>query len=190
MYANHGRELPCQAKLVTNKDNAKAYGMILKDMFLNMDYDTNAKYHEIFLDTERRIDSRSEICLPSDFSKFLIGCVDVDSLINKRKGNAKKLIAALEKMGISPVRDFKKNECPLVVPIRVKNRDNFRKYLMDNRIYCAVHWPVGEFKTNERKQAVHNAETLISLPVDQRYGEEEMEYMIDTIRRYGGELTY
>lgn len=164
--------------------------MILKDMFLNMNYDTNEKYREIFAETEEKIDEQSDVYLMSDFSRYLIGCVDINQLIEKRRKNSQRLLMGLEEIGVSSARGFKRNECPLVVPVRVRNRDEFRKYLIDNRIYCAVHWPFDGFKAHERKHAVDNAESLISLPVDQRYGDEEIDYMIDVIRRYGGGLSY
>lgn len=188
LYSKGSNALPDVSGLLVSNDNSKAYGMVLKDMFLNTAYDTNSKYREIFVEAEERIDSDSEIRLLSDFSKYLIGCVDVYDLMERRKKNSLMLHNGLDKLGINSIRSFEDSECPLVYPLRVNNRDAFRKYLMENRIYCAVHWPYAGSLSENRSNAIYNSETLISLPIDQRYGEKEIDYMIDVISKYRGEL--
>ena len=61
---------------------------------------------------------------------------------------------------------------------------------MDHRVYCAVHWPFDETRKEERPMGREWAGKLISLPVDQRYGEEEMVYLADMIHHYGGDLIF
>lgn len=174
----------------TNIDNTKAYGMILKDMFLKSGYDTNLKYQEIFAQSEDKINYITNTHTISDFTKFLISCESIEKLISKRKANVSRLSDGLREIGINGIREFNSMECPLTYPIRVKNRDNFRRYLMDNRIYCAIHWPFDGFKPEERQNCIYNSETLISLPIDQRYGDKEIDYLIDVISKYGGELLF
>lgn len=164
--------------------------MILKDMFLKDGYDTNLKYREIFLQSEDNINHLTGICGISDFAKFLIRCESIGNLINKRKSNMLKLSNGLREIGINGIREFGSMECPLAYPLRIKNRDAFRRYLMDNRIYCAVHWPFDGFKPKERLNGIHNAKTLISLPIDQRYGDKEIDYLLYTINKYGGDLSF
>ena len=183
------KELPeiqhCQA----NTNNIKACGMILKDMFLKGDYDTNLKYREIFMKSENSINN-TDVFTISDFAKFLICCQSIETLVNKRKSNVLKLSQGLKKIGINGIKTFDSTECPLVFPLRVKNRDVFKEYLMNNRIYCAIHWPFDGFKPEERANGINNANSLISLPVDQRYEDEEIRYLIDVISKYGGELSF
>lgn len=173
-----------------NNDNTKAYGMILKEIFLKMSYDTNVAYREIFSEAEELVDSSADVGRISDFAYFLIKCVDIENLIERRKRNSARLSEGLKELGIDSIRLFDKSECPLVYPIRVKNRDDFRRYLMENRVYSAVHWPFDGILPEERINAKKNAETLLSLPIDQRYGEKEIDYMINVICRYGGELSF
>lgn len=184
------KELPKISYCQANTNNIKAYGMILKDMFLKNVYDTNLKYQEIFMQSENSINHITDIFTISDFAKFLIGCESIGKLISKRKSNLLKLSDGLRKIGINGIREFNSIECPLVYPLRIKNRDAFRHYLMNNRIYCAVHWPFDGFKPEERPNGINNAKTLISLPIDQRYGDEEIYYLIDIINKYGGELLF
>lgn len=190
LYTDRNRNLPEQDICQQNNDNTKAYGMILKDMYLKASYDTNAKYREIFAKSEKAIDDITHGRRMSDFSYFLVSCIGINDLIDKRRKNALRLADGLRRLGVGSIRHLDINECPLAYPLRVKNRDAFRHYLMENRIYCAVHWPFDGALPEERLNARQNAETLISLPIDQRYGEKEIDYMIDVIRRYGGELSF
>lgn len=188
LYTRRGGDLPICGNNI-NVNNEKAYGMILKDMFLKTGYDTNTKYREIFISTEQKIDEEHQIRCLSDFSKFLISCENVSNLCIKRKRNVERLEQGLKCLGIQAIRKFEINEVPFVYPLRViKGRDEFRKYLTNNRIYCAVHWPFDGVMPQMRKNGLYNAQTIISLPVDQRYGNEEIDYMLDKISKYGGEL--
>ena len=84
----------------------------------------------------------------------------------------------------APIFKIEKTHCPFVFPIKVVNRDSFRAYLIDHQIYCAVHWPFDQFQNKERQQAIQNGQTLISLPVDQRYQKESMDYLFSKIKEY------
>lgn len=176
--------------LSVSDDNTKAYGMVLKNMFLNDNYDTNEKYRNIFAESENKIDTNLEQKKISDFAMFIIQCIDIGELVQRRKKNLIRLQGGLEKIGIMPIKKFRDEECPLVFPIKVRNRDDFRKYLIENRIYCAVHWPYTQWYGINRKNAELNAQTLISLPLDQRYGDKEIDYLIKTIKKYRGELLF
>lgn len=189
LYSNR-TELPDNGMYSRNMDNFRAYGMILKDVFLKTRYDTNIKYREIFGSAEHLIDSSDKVKLISDFARFAIGCVDISELIAKRKANAARLERGLRELGIHTIRKFAENECPLVLPLRVNGRDAFRCYLIQNRVFCAVHWPFDDILPGDRPNARLNAKSLISLPVDQRYSEVEIDYMLDVIQKYRGDLSF
>lgn len=165
-------------------DNDRAYGMILKDLFLNDGFDCNPYYRKIFSECEKRLDDSKEIRLMSDFTRFAASCTDIDAMRNKRIENFRYLEKALGKIGILPAINLDDGNCPLVLPIRSENRDSLRSYLIDNRVYCAVHWPFDGLLEFERPFAKNCADRLISLPIDQRYGKDEMDYMISRIRDY------
>ena len=176
--------------LKESKDNERAYGMILKDIHLQGKLDCNIAYRRIFNECEDRLNKQKEIYRISDFTKYIISCSDIESIVSKRKINYKKLSESLLEENIIAAVKLETNECPLVFPLRVPNRDNFRKYLIENKIYCAVHWPFDGLCGEERKQAEKNGNELISLPIDQRYGAEHMDYLINTIKKYKGELSF
>lgn len=166
-----------------SRDNTCAAGMVLKKLFLNDGYDTNSMYRDIFVKCADGVDSCQDIERISQFAFFALKCFEVGKIIKQRKENANQLAKFLKGKGMV-IRDFSDAECPLAYPVRVKNRDDFRKYLIDNRVYCAVHWPFNGFKPADRIMAKRNAEELISLPIDQRYGVKEMDYLCEIIDKY------
>ncbi len=169
-------------------DNEKFVGMILKNLFLKGSLDCNSTYRMIFSEAEKRLDVQGEVFLISDFSNFIASCIDINEIIKKRVANYKKLYNRLKERGIYAAIDMDKDQCPFVFLLRVPERDAFRKYLMDNKIYCAVHWPFDGLKKEDRSFANKLSEELISLPIDQRYGEDEINYMADAVLKYGGNL--
>ena len=166
-------------------DNTRAYGMILKDMFLNQKLDCNTAYRRVFAECEKQLDMQKEIYKMSDFAHFIASCIDVSDIYKSRRDNYVLLRKGLIKKGLYPVVKLDKIDCPFVLPIRIRKRNTFRSYLIDHNIYCAVHWPFNASKTTRRPFAYDCAQELISLPIDQRYGEADINYMLDVIYKYG-----
>ncbi len=177
------------ADMPRNAGNRKAYAMVLKNLHLSGQLECNAEYRAMFTACEEKINEQYEIRRTSDFSEFLLHCNDVNEMVQKRAVNLNYLEKKLHSIGIKGICNFAEGDCPFALPIIVPDRDGFRGYLMEHRIYCAIHWPFDGLVRNERPLAVSLANNMLSLPIDQRYGEEEMEYMADVIDAYKGRLT-
>lgn len=177
-------------KFSKSVNNTKVNGMILKSLFLRQGFDVNTQYRNIFLECEKEIDESCDIYEMSDFAKYIASCVDVGEMIKRRRENYLYVEDKISSKITYQIRTLKDEECPLVLPLRVKNRDEFRKYLVDNRIYCAVHWPFDGVKQEQRISAIQNSEQLISIPIDQRYSKNELDYMIKVILKFGGDLLF
>jgi hypothetical protein len=171
-----------------NADNTKAYAMMLKQLHLLGRLDCNPEYRALFTACEEKLDNQKEIKRISDFSEFLLNCYDVDDMVKRRAFNLNYLKNILNSLGIMQLCDFAEGDCPFTLPILVPERDAFRSYLMENSIYCAVHWPFDGFAQEQRPLAVSLSGGMLSLPIDQRYGEKEMEYLAEVIGAYKGRL--
>ena len=109
--------------------------------------------------------------------------LDVNFVKQRRQYNASILLDAFEHVAI--FKDFQECDCPMFVPVLVPNglRDNLRKYLIGNQIYCPVHWPVTEFhQLTTKERFIYNNE--LSLVCDQRYDGDDMHRIIDTIHEF------
>ena len=70
---------------------------------------------------------------------------------------------------------------PLFFPIYVKERTEFQKRLAENEIYAPVLWPVHtkELLINGTIKQIYDE--ILMLPIDQRYGREDMKRMLEVI---------
>lgn len=78
--------------------------------------------------------------------------------------------------------------------IQVKNREKFMKYLSDNGIGVAIHYPIPPhlskayedlgYKTGDFEITEKYAETIVSLPLYNGMTEEEQNYVVEKINEY------
>lgn len=113
----------------------------------------------------------------------LANLLDVDTIRTRRRNNAQVLRSAFSEWLVFP--EMKEMDCPLFVPILVPNnkRRELKEYLIQQSIFCPVHWPLSEFHKLTR-QELFIYENELSLVCDQRYSTEDMYRMIETINRF------
>ncbi len=161
----------------------KLTAMILKKLYIEEKLDCNQLYRGIFEEEERKLDHQKQIYQISDLSGSLLKNYSVSELIKKRKNNYRMLIGTLMKTRINiifPSDGF----VPLACPIYLDDRDRFRRYMSEHRVYCAVHWPLEKTDLYAFEDSRKKSEHMISLPVDQRYGSEHMNYLRELLRDY------
>lgn len=140
------------------------------------------EYRQLFESAEEMLDEAGVWASDADDiekAQYL----DVSFIRTKRRENAALLMSKLKQYLVFP--ELKENDCPLFVPIIVPDgqRDALRKRLIDNQIYCPVHWPVTEYhKLNEKELSIYNNE--LSLICDQRYDENDMGRIVDCIKNF------
>ena len=115
-------------------------------------------------------------------SAALLQETDVETVRRRRIENAKVIYDRLQMLSPEPLvaQPDWETHCPLFVPVLLPTaeRDALRTYLIENGIYCPVHWPevmgasVG-LRANE-----------LSLICDQRYDTSDMERMMDCVAAF------
>lgn len=120
----------------------------------------------------------------SSFSTSLLNEIDVVETIQKRHENYRYLYEQLSNSDMCAPLDRSIDEltcAPLFFPIYVKDRASFQKKLAQHEIYAPVLWPVHTEKLliNESIKEIYNE--ILMLPIDQRYGIEDMKRMIEVI---------
>lgn len=121
----------------------------------------------------------------SDVSKNIFDNMPFQEMVERRRENAKALYEGLKH--ISHIRflfSLDKMECPLFVPVLLdKNiRTKLRQHLIDNKIYCPIHWP----RPNEFMVSNLYDEEL-SLICDQRYNTRDMKRVVNIIASFFSE---
>lgn len=139
-------------------------------------------YLALFNDAEARLE---DIGIIQAFERDVTVAkrLDVEFIKTQRRRNAEILRRAFPDWLI--LRNMKEEDCPMFVPVLVPDgkRNELRRHLIDNEIYCPVHWPVSEYhKLSDKTENLYANE--LSLVCDQRYTEEDMNRMVDVILKF------
>ena len=140
------------------------------------------EYLSLFAGFEQELASNYKLMRMDSLSKTLLAKLDIDSVKEKRRGNAEYLHNSLLNMAVAKPLisdpDFGR-DCPLFVPVVVEAayRDRLRDHLVSNGVYCPIHWPVpSTVELDDRTARLYEQE--LSLICDQRYCPEELELQI------------
>lgn len=168
------------------KENALAgkitEAMILKNLYINKQVDCNDSYRKIFVEQEQKLDTQGEICHISELTSVLLECMDYEKIAQRRKKNWDYLYDHLKNQRIKPMYPEKAVDfVPFVFPIITEERNAFRKYLIEHNIYCAIHWPIETEKQRAIEENGLLEQQILSLPIDQRYTEKEIDYLIQVV---------
>ncbi len=168
----------------------KVRAMGWKQMYLSgrREQSRKAEYRQLFAVCDCALDVQRECYGMSEVSrKILAGC-SISQMLSARKRNTAQMKKAVteEFPWLQPLAWTRENECPLTFPVKVRKRDALRAYLISKEIYCAVHWPLQGTPMESAGTASVSGQEL-SLPIDQRYHADEMEYLLNCLRCYGRE---
>ncbi len=112
-----------------------------------------------------------------------IKSLDREKIIKARKENSKILIEGLKDIkGVESVA-LSDKDVPLFVPIRIAKgkRNELQQYLIDNSIYCPIHWPLTDVHAIKERDLYNNC---LSLICDQRYNSEDMGRIVGLIKAF------
>lgn len=111
----------------------------------------------------------------SKLTHRLMKSIDYETIAIKRRANYQVLH---EILGVTNnlVLSMDNEVIPMVYPYMV-DKCSLREHLIKNKIFVAQYWPnVAKWTGNDSLESVF-ADQLIPLPIDQRCGEKEMNYM-------------
>lgn len=143
-------------------------------------YDSNASegYH-VFRSNSKKI-KEQPIRRISDLTYTLFSSIDFKEISNRRLSNFYYLHKRLNHNNLLKIDTWGSFICPMVYPYYSSNNE-LKKKLIENKIYIATYWPnVLEWcvSTDVEYQL---ADHVIALPIDQRYGKEDMDRIIKMI---------
>lgn len=121
------------------------------------------------------------IRIMSELTKHLFHSIDYKWVKKCRINNFKILHSHLQHINKFSF-DIDNIKCPLVYPFYTTKINNLRNKLIQNKIYIATYWPnVLDWCPNGSLELLL-VQGIIPLPIDQRYGEDEMNYIIKIIQ--------
>lgn len=122
---------------------------------------------------------------------------DLDTITNKRIENAKKYDDAFSDLTdyiTIPPRKSNIKQVYHTYVIQARERDKLYKYLGENNIEAKIHYPIPihlqkasrhlGYKEGDFPVCEAQAKSIITLPVHQHLTDEEIDYVIDNIKRF------
>lgn len=159
-------------------------GMVLKSLYLQGKLDCKPLFREILLNSEELLDKQEEIRRLTPVSEMILKCSSIETMTKRRKENYSILHKLLEDILPEPVTRDVQSQTPFTYVISIDERNALRDYLIQNKIYCAVHWPCpAELASVSQRLSDH----LMSIPIDQRYDGKDMHAIARVIRGYFNE---
>ena len=115
----------------------------------------------------------------SNFTKRMMAGIDYEGVARKRRANYDYLRRALGG------KILLEGEVPMIFPYAVQcDGQSLRKYLIKNKIFVAKYWANVDEWAGDGALETEMANNILPLPIDQRYGVEEMQYIVDKIREF------
>lgn len=132
-----------------------------------------------FRTNERLLDNQP-IKRMSQQTEDILTHIDYKSVIARRLENFEYLQTALKDLNELRLPDIGSFSCPMVYPFLTEN-DSLRDALVGNKVFVARYWPnVLEWaKPSDIEYKL--AKSIIPLPIDQRYGRDEMDRIINSV---------
>ncbi len=156
----------------------KKKAMALKANYIKKGIGNKENFLSLYNQFNDYVDTENRILNIDDYSRRVFENLNVEVMINLRKRNASFLHKQLKKMEVDTLFELSEEDCPLFVPIMLRNkaeRDNLRNRMIQNSIYCPVHWK----KPKNCQSNIYDLE--LSLICDQRYDINDMKRIIKVI---------
>lgn len=150
----------------------------LKKQYINKEIE-HQDYLKIY-DKAEDLLNKNEIHLMNEESKSILYHTDFDTIKSARRNNYLYLESLLNSKKICVI-PLEKNTVPLSLPLFINNRDVLRKRMIENKVYCPVHWPIPNVE-NMPKNGIYVKQ--ISIPIDQRYNNSDMQYIYKILQEW------
>ncbi len=123
-----------------------------------------------------------DLKLMSDSTQKILASIDYERVKKTRVENYKALHKYLGSMNEAKFAELDNENVPLAYPFMYTGQD-VRNALLSKKIYCPVFWPnvIESMKNQPDSIEYRLAKNTIPLPVDQRYGAEEMQFIAKTV---------
>lgn len=117
----------------------------------------------------------------SKLADLLMKSIDYSKVITSRRENARIYNRAFKEINNLSIED---NAIPYMYPLNIKK--NIKKNLIEECIYVPTLWSHCTNPKYKGSVEYNLAENTLFLPVDQRYDQEDIEYIINLVMKYIG----
>lgn len=148
-----------------------------------IEYGLEGKAYESRRLNEDRID-KSDIRHMSRLSKIILDATDYNDIISKRKENFTIARGLFDSINLLSLDNLVSTECvPMVYPLVVEKEGLIEK-LIEEKIFQGRWWSYLLKEMNKDTIEYYLSKNLIPITIDQRYKEEDIQYMYLKCREY------
>ena len=130
------------------------------------------------------LDESDAPCAVSDEYSSLLRRVDFGKIYSLRLENVRRLKARLTPLKAAGKLDFLTDtpeSSTLYFPVLLKERDKIWRRMIDNKIYCAVIWPIPEAAQGVCPVTEYINRHMLGIICDQRCGADDIDFIADTL---------
>ena len=147
----------------------------MEHLFLRRDFGPEAGYSK-FKENDAKLVGQP-IKRMSRQTANLLNEIDFVQIIERRIRNFNYLHSKLGHLNQLDIPAPESFACPLVYPLLVSNGEVLRQKLIDNKIFVAKYWPDIPSDPDRICKGADLVNNLLAIPLDQRYGITEMEFI-------------
>lgn len=157
-----------------------------KDYFSNPTEAGKEQFRGKYQELNKLIGENRELTAISPISLQIIRSCDRDGIRFARSRNYDRIYNQLANIScVRPVLHQQIGDCcPLYLPVYAENRSNLQAFLAGKNIYCPVIWPKPQQIQDLDIESQYMYEHMLCIPIDQRYGEEEMDFIIKALMSF------
>lgn len=157
-----------------------------KNYFINTDKKIKEQFREKYQELNCLIGENDSLNQINDISYKIINSCDLSTICSARKSNYKYIYEILNEYSwIYPVlSEIEEGVCPLYLPVYVEKRKELQSFLAERNIYCPVIWPKSKHIIEIGKVTQYMYEHMLCIPIDQRYGLEEMNVIREALKDF------
>jgi len=117
------------------------------------------------------------------YNRHLIEKFNFEVLVSKRQEYINQLINDFSEFSF--VKELPDNVVPLGYPVICRERDEVRKQLMNENIFCPVHWHLpDEVCTDDFKESTHLSKKILTLPVSDSITQTHFKNYVSILKKY------
>lgn len=176
--------VPDRACIVSNDliPNSKySKGKSLDKVIEMLSRDETGQYfhYPTFLEADKHF-RNEDLCYMSNFTENYLRAIDYETVLKNRLRNYEMLYESLKKYN---QLDLSSKQLTYMYPLFVSDGESLRAYLKSNNIYSLRLWANINWN-GANTDEITKADNMVLLPIDQRYSDNEMEYIASVIDKY------
>jgi hypothetical protein len=144
------------------------------------------RYLALFKEGEEMLNRQTMPCAASGEAQAMLRCESRGDIIAARRSNFLYMQEHIHGVGLQSVKRLcDAVTVPMFFPVYSDRRDELRQTLIQNDIFCPVHWPEFEHvNLKYSKKARCILDHILSLPVDQRYSVVDMARIAEVVNSF------